>query len=143
MAGRNVLVRLLKSGDDEVVLLAIDGASRVSSAGEIERALRDLFASPNRSVAARAMDAWWTVTRDPGPILKPLAGFLSDPERGVRKSSSDTLLRMGRVAAPLREDLELLVRTGEPGARVAAGRILRQIKSTGPAEQSAKPSGRP
>lgn len=123
-----VLQRLLAHDDAAVQLLAIDAISRTTiDRRGIAYALKPLLDSPEPFVAARALDAWWTLTRDPDPILDKLITFVESDDRRVRKSASDTLLRMGPAASPMQMELKRIVREGSPSSKTAAERILRSI----------------
>jgi HEAT repeat protein len=128
--GIEILLQLVRSGDVEVQLLAIDGAGRVTAyQSRLAEGLAPVFDDRSAIVAARAMDAYWRLARRPQPILNRLVRLLEDDDRQVKKAASDTLMAMGIAAAPARPELERLSDSADPQTRTAANRVLRSIPS--------------
>jgi HEAT repeat protein len=126
--GVAVFQRLLENEDRDVVLYALDGAGRtVNRRRELGPTLRPHFESRDGVVAVRALNAWWTATRDAEPILNRLVERLGSDDREVRKVAADTLRQMGPAARPVRARLERLAIEGPQETQAAAKRVLKAI----------------
>jgi HEAT repeat protein len=129
--GVEVLLRLLAAHDDETILYALDGTSRLAVAPHaVVMSLQALFDHPVPVVAARALDASWTLARSAGPLLDRLVQLLAHSDRAVRKSASDTLVRMGSAARPAIPALEEIEQSGSDEASTAARRVLRSLEAS-------------
>lgn len=126
--GIAILQRLLQNDDRDVLVYALDGAARtVNRRRELAPTLRLLFESKDAVVAARAMNAWWQVTREAAPILDRLVERIGSDDREVRKIAADTLRQLGAAARPARLHLEQIAEKGSADARAAARRVLHAI----------------
>ncbi len=127
--GAEVLNQLLQHASLDVQLQAIDAASRATAnQTDFIPTLRSLFDHQSPAVRVHAMNAWWRLTRQAGPLLAPLVEFLRHDDRDVRKTASDTLLLIGPAARPAIPKLQRIATEGASDEQTAARRVLRALE---------------
>jgi HEAT repeat protein len=128
------LIQLTEMDDEPTRRIAVEAIGRIGLAARprsdvVER----LVADDAPAVARAALSSLWSVSGDSRTVLPHLVEALSSEDRDMRKVASDILLRLGDGAAPARQALEKLLKSGSATEQAAARRVLKNF--TAGAEQ--------
>lgn len=120
------LVAALKSLDHRFRRNALLGLrSMGTDAAAATDAVRERLADPDPQVRLCAVDAFWSIHRDPDGVCAIVAPLLGDGEASVRDTTARVLQSFGPKAIhPIAE----LLQTGALAAKVPALTVLRRIR---------------